>query len=106
MTSAKQGETQEIRANTAQLVSSVKAKERELLSDVYKRGNYTMATYKARGDEAELNAEGKGYLYLQSKLGFSQSELMKFIYYDKVGTQMDAVVTGFKSNSKLINTSR
>eukprot|EP00452_MALV-II_sp_L67-6_P000241 gene242-114_t len=103
-TSETEGLTQQIRASTAEKVSFVKTSERKLISDTEKWGAFIYADYKARGDKTVLDAEGQGYLYLQSQLNFTQTDLLKFIYYDKISQQADSVVAGFPEAEKLLHT--
>ena len=48
-----------------------------------------------------LEAKGLGYLYLQSQLGFTQDELLKYIYYDRVASKSTKIVTGFEDDDNL-----
>ena len=61
--------------------------------------NFTLATYKANGDQILLDSEGNGYLYLQSKLNFSQTDLLKYIYLDRATSSVKELTAGFQGLS-------
>lgn len=84
-TSQVEGMREEIEASTNRNVSAILAQEKELISDTYRTTNFTFAEYKAKGERMYLAAQGQGYRYLQTKLNFTQDELLKFIYYEKMG---------------------
>ncbi|CAD7969874.1 unnamed protein product [Amoebophrya sp. A25] len=95
VTSSVVGQTQVIEAQAAQNVSKIYAEERQLLDDTYRQTNFTVAEYNARGQAILLDAQGKGYLYVQSRFNFSQTDLIKFIYFDKMRDHVQRIVGGF-----------
>ncbi|CAD7950521.1 unnamed protein product [Amoebophrya sp. A120] len=95
VTSGVEGETQVIEAQANQNVSKIYAEERQILDDTYRQTNFTVAEYAARGQGILLDAQGSGYLYVQSRLNFSQTDLIKFIYFDKMRSTVNELVGGF-----------
>lgn len=95
ITSSVEGQKQVIQAEASQQVSAIRALERQLIDNTYKATNFTVAEFAAKGDEMLLNAQGAGYLYLQAKLNLTQTDLIKFIYLDKVSSSMNHLVAGF-----------
>ena len=84
-----------IQAEASQMVSAIKATEKKLIDNTMKLTNFTFAEYAARGRKMMLNAQGQGYLYLQAKLNLTQTDLIKFVYLDRVSQKMTHVVAGF-----------
>jgi len=97
VTSSVVGSTQVIEAQAAQNVSKIAASEKQILDDTYRQTNFTVAEYSARGQAVLLDAQGKGYLYVQSRFNYSQTDLVKFIYFDKMRENVEKIVSGFET---------
>lgn len=103
LTTEKQGLAQEIIQATAADVSKVKAATLTILSNQYLYGNSTVARSKAEGEELVIRARGKGYNTIKSTLGFTDDQLLRYVYYDKVKKDASSVVAGFNGNNKLMS---
>jgi hypothetical protein len=103
-TSEEQGKVLKVIQSTAAAVSSEERKRVVILSDQYRLGNTTIEEYRARGEEMVLTAQGKAYRALQERLNFTQTQLLKYIYYEKLRSTSANLVAGFSENEKLLST--
>lgn len=104
LTSEVRGQVLEIRQSTEAEVSAETRKKNVLLSTQYRYGNTTIEEKKAAGEELILKAQGAAFRALQQKLNFTQTQLLKYIYYEKVRTTKANLIAGFGESSKLLST--
>jgi len=102
-TSEEQGKVLKVIQSTAAAVSAEERKRVVILSDQYRLGNTTIEEYRARGEELVLTAQGKAFRSLQERLNFTQTQLLKYIYYEKLRSTSANLVAGFSENEKLLS---
>jgi len=103
VTSIEQGEVEKIKASTDADVAEERKMKDILLSDQYRMGNTTIEQMKAAGDELILRAQGLAFRKLQQSLNFTQTQLLKYIYYEKIRTTNANLIAGFEDNDKLVD---
>ena len=91
-------------SETEKIVSQYEAEKTTLLSDAELQAANTMAEATANGEAEVIKAGGRGVTYLANKLGFTVSELMRFIYYNTVATKSQTMVAGVGDGSAIVNT--
>lgn len=84
-----------MQASAQESVSAIHASEKALLDNTMAITNFTYAEHNALGEQLLLNAQGSGYLYLQARLNLTQTDLLRFIYLDRVSQQASHVTAGF-----------
>jgi regulator of protease activity HflC (stomatin/prohibitin superfamily) len=104
LTSEVRGEVLKIRQSTEAEVSKERKEKDVLLSKQYQVGNTTIEQKKAAGEELILKAQGTAYRALQQRLNFTQTQLLKYIYYEKIRSTKASLIAGFSDNDKLLST--